>query len=379
MTGRDVVCVAPTEWDGAWQRYHEMMHRFAAGGNVVLVLDNLYRILPPFPESAAGAARLAGKAWNALSRMRLRPRWVEPRLAILTPPVLPGVPMWLGSALLRTALNHGRQVGRRNPVLWCAFPTPYLRQIIGELAPGLIVYDCASAFADDPRAPRAVLDAEQLLLRRADLVFTDSRSLHERHAAVHARCHWVPTGVDAAKFAASLPKVRRWPGPVVGYTGTLHAWLDTGLIAEVARLRPSWQFVFAGPRRERAALHAVESLPNVELLGPQPHNALPALLAQFSAAWIPYRMTAFTRHVFPTKMLEYLAAGRPVVSTDLPEVRAFAPPVRIASDPSEMVVALEAAMRDHDGAPSRELAARYDWSVQMAEVHRHLDDALRTQ
>lgn len=377
MIGRFIVCIAPTEWEGAWQRYHEMMRRLAGAGNRVLVVDNLYRVLPAVPQSAAGALRILHKAWRAVLGFRLQVASVDRSIAVFRPPVLPGRFSRLLWPVLRVSIRRAAGApGASRPVLWVAFPTPLVEAVVRALEPALVVYDCASAFADDPTAPRGIADAEGRLLRIADLVFTDSHSLWERHRARHAQCFWIPTGVDSARFEAARPGRRRWSEPVVGYSGTLHAWLDVDLIVQVTRLRPRWRFVFVGPRRERADLEVLEAQPNVEFVGAVPHDDLPGLLAQFSAAWIPYQVTPFTRAVFPTKMLEYLAAGLSVVSTDLPEVRRFAPPLRIASDAPSVAAALEAALRSADSDAARALARQFDWSAQMQTLHAHLDAAL---
>lgn len=355
--------------------------RRLARGNRILIVENLYRITPPRPTSAGQAVRMLAKAWRVLKELRLVPRTIEPNIQLISGPVVPGrIVKSIVWPLLRRGVRRFVESGRgRRPVLWVAFPSPLLDGLFREIPESLVVYDCASAFADDPAVPRAVVDAERRLLRLAHLVFTDSRSLWERHRRAHERCHWIPTGVDVARFGNGRAEPRRWSEPVVGYTGTIHAWLDTDLIVQVARLRPGWRFVFAGPRRERAAADRLLAVPNVEFLGPQPHDTLPDLVAQFTAAWIPYQVTEFTRHVFPTKMLEYLAAGKPVVSTDLPEVRAFSPPVRIADSAERIVASLEEAMRGDDGAPGRDLATGYDWSVQIATVQQYLDAALEVR
>lgn len=379
MTGRDIVLLAPTEWGGPWQRYHEVATRLGRAGNRVLVLDNLYRVTPPAPRGATGGAGAwLAKAWRALRDVSVTPRDIEPGLRVLAvPPPVGGVGQRLALAAIRRTLAPLRQ-----PVLWCAFPSPLIPALRRALDPALLVYDCASAFAADPLTPHAVVDAEAALLRDADCVFTDARALWDAHAARTASCTWIPTGVDTARFtpAVALRAARRarTAAPMtLGYVGTLHGWIDVALIAAVAQLRPQWRIVLVGPRRLRADFSALEQLPQVQFAGPRAHADLPAAMAEFDAAWIPYRVTPFTDAVFPTKMLEYLAAGCPVVSTDLPEVRAFVPPVRIARTAEETVAAVEALLADPavaDAGIAR--AAAHDWSAALAQMHTVLDATL---
>ncbi len=379
MTGRDVICLAPSEWIGAWQRYQEIMHRLAEAGNSVLVIENLYRVGPPLPTTLAAAVQMIGKGWDLMRGLRLRGYEVEPHLTILSLPVFPlgrfNEPAWL---LLRTGMRRSlRLIGSRPALLWCAWPTPMVVRIIEEVRPRIVIYDCTSALEAEDHVDPAVIAAEDSLLRVADLVFTPSRNLWERHSRAHPRCFWIPNGVDFTRFSQTRePTQRLWPGPVIGYIGTLHAWLDMHLIHAIASAHPEWRFVFVGPRRIRAETGPLERLRNVEFLGPKPHEALPDLLMQFDVAWIPYRLTEFTRYVVPTKMMEYLAAGRPVVSTDLPEVRAFAPPVRIGTSAREIADHIGAALRDRVDSRGRELAKTFDWRVLMDQIDHHIDTAL---
>ncbi len=379
MTGREVICLAPTEWTGAWQRYQEIMRRLAWAGNSVLVVENLYRVSPPFPATPAAAVRMIGKGWDLLRHLRLTGYEVEPHLNILSLPVFPlgrfVAPTWL---LLRKGLRRSsRLMGSRPHILWCAWPTPMVTRIIEEVRPRMVIYDCTSALEAETHVDPAVIAAEESLLRVADLVFTPSRNLWDRHSRVHPRCFWIPNGVDFARFSQTQESTQRlWPDPVIGYIGTLHVWLDMQLIHAIASGHPEWRFVFVGPRRIRAETGPLERLSNVEFLGPKPHEALPDLLMQFDVAWIPYRLTEFTRYVFPTKMMEYLAAGRPVVSTDLPEVRAFAPPVRIGTSPREIADQIGAALRDRVDDRGRELAKTFDWQVLMDQIDHHIDTVL---
>lgn len=378
MTGHEIVCLAPTEWTGAWQRYQEVMRRLADSGNDVLVIDNLYRVNQAIPTTVSMAGRLAYRAWHVVREFRLTPRVVGPRLRVLSPPVPPvgGLRMFAWP-VLRAGLQ--RAGGSASPILWAAFPSPMTRRIIDVLRPQLVVYDCASAFRKDPFVHPSVVAAEDWLLKRADLVITDSRKLWEQHSGVNNHCYWIATGVDYAEFADQGKAATRFAQePVIGYVGTLHRWLDIELITRIVEERPGWKFVFVGPRRARTDLGRLEQLPNVRMLGPRPHGELPALLGQFDVTWIPYKLAEFTQYVFPTKLLEYLAAGRPVVSTNLPEVQKFAPPVRIGTTAQEIEEHIAAALQSPPDDRGRDLARAFDWQIQMRQIHHYLDAALAT-
>ena len=381
MTRCEVICLAPSEWTGAWQRYQEIMHRFAQADNSVLVIENLYRMSPSLPPTRAAALQMIGKGWDLMRSLRFRGYEVEPRLTILSLPVFPLgrfiEPAWL---LLRMSMRrYLRLMESRSVILWCAWPTPMVERVIEEVRPGIVVYDCTSALNAEDRVDPAVIAAEASLLRVADLVFTPSRNLWERLSRGHPRCFWIPHGVDFARFAQpGKPARRLWSSPVIGYIGTVHVWLDVQLIHAIASEHPEWRFIFVGPRRVRAETDLLEQLPNVEFLGPRPHEALPDLLMQFDVAWIPYRLVEFTRYVVPMKMMEYLAAGRPVISTDLPEVRPFAPPVRIGKSSREIGEYIAAALQDPSNNRGQEIARTFDWQIQMNKIHHHLDEVLAT-
>ncbi len=379
MTGRDIICLAPTEWSGAWQRYHEIMLRFANAGNSVLVIDNLFRRIPPVPSSLPMFESMARKAWQILRDLQISPRPVAPRLSTLSLPIPPsGGSTRLTWSLLRAVLHRAGYARRgRPPILWVGFPTPLISHFIEDLRPQVVVYDCADPFRKDPAIDAQVLATENWLLQRADVVLTSSEKMWEEYSSISRRCHWIPNGVNYAQFAdEGLSQTRSDPRPVVGYIGTLHRWLDIALITAVVEEHPGWIFAFAGPRRIRADVGRLEQLSNVQFLGPHPHDALPALLHQFDVAWIPYQVVEFTHYVFPAKLMEYLAAGRPVVSTDLPEVRPFAPPVRIGMTAHEIGEHIAAALRSPPDGRGRELARRFDWALLIDEVHHYLDNLL---
>ncbi|MBV9545300.1 MAG: glycosyltransferase, partial [Chloroflexi bacterium] len=186
----------------------------------------------------------------------------------------------------------------------------------------------------------------------------------------------VPNGVDAAHFAAPAEpadELRSLPRPVLGFVGGLAQWVDLDLLAQVARARPDATIVLVGP--VSTDVSPLVGLPNVRVLGPRPYVDVPRFLAAMDVALIPFVNDAVTYHADPIKAYEYLAAGVPIVATDLPALRRLRPLVRLAETPSEFLSQIEAALaegREPARAARQAEAAHHDWSCRFATVERLL-------
>ncbi len=210
-----------------------------------------------------------------------------------------------------------------DPILW--FYTPPALEFADHLIGRPVVYDCMdelSAFSGaDPNLP----EWERKLLSRSTLVFTGGASLFEAKQRLHPHVHLFPSGVDAGHFIPArshLPEptdLAGIPHPRLGFYGVLDERLDQDLLAEVADLRPAMQFVLVGPTAKIDPA-CLPQRPNLHYLGPKPYAALPAYLAHWDVALMPFAMNDSTRFISPTKTPEYLAAGRPVVSTPILDV-----------------------------------------------------------
>ena len=211
----------------------------------------------------------------------------------------------------------------RNPLLW--YYTPHALAFSGHLRGFPVVYDCMdelSAFKDaDPALP----ELERRLMARADLVFTGGHSLFEAKSGQHGAVHCFPSGVDAGHFAPARlpvsepPDQSGIPHPRVGFYGVIDERLDVALLDAVAALRPKTHFVLIGPvaKIDPAAL---PRRANIHFLGSRHYEALPAYVAHWDAAMMPFARNASTRFISPTKTPEYLAAGLPVVTTPIHDV-----------------------------------------------------------
>jgi UDP-galactopyranose mutase len=269
------------------------------------------------------------------------------------------------------------------PVLW--YYTPMSLAFSDHVAAGLVVYDCMDELAAFRGAPPQLVEQETRLLDRADVVFTGGYSLYEAKRRRHPAVHLFPSSVDVEHFkqarnmSLSPPDQESIARPRLGFYGVLDERFDTGLVAEVAQARPQWQLVFIGPVVKIDA-EALPRAPNIHYLGPKPYEQLPAYLGGWDVALMPFAINAATRFISPTKTPEYLAGGRPVVSTPIADVaRAYghSDMVRIAAGPHAFIDAMQAALADsrHPSMLDRTADALLD-GMSWDRTHRAMHDAM---
>ncbi len=237
-------------------------------------------------------------------------------------------------------------------VLW--YYTPMSLAFTEHLTPRLTVYDCMDELSAFHGAPPALLEREAKLLDRADLVFTGGYSLYEAKRDRHPEVYPFPSSVDVEHFAAARepqddpPDQAAIGRPRLGFYGVIDERLDIALLQRVAELRPDWQLVLVGPV-VKIDPEDLPRLPNIHYLGGKTYDELPHYLAGWDVAIMPFARNESTRFISPTKTPEYLAGGRPVVSTPITDVvRTYGDTgiVRIAERPEAFVEAVEEALAD---------------------------------
>jgi glycosyltransferase involved in cell wall biosynthesis len=198
--------------------------------------------------------------------------------------------------------------------------TPLALELGRSLQPSLLVYDVMDDLASFRGAPRELKLRHVQALKAADVVFTGGRSLH-RSVSQHRveGAHLFPSGVEPEHYAPAVRRRRPKARPVAGYVGVIDERLDLDLLADLAAALPDWDIQVVGPvaKIDSAALPQAA---NLSYLGPRPYEALPEVMAGFDVALMPFALNEATRSISPTKTLEYLAAGLPVVSTRVPDV-----------------------------------------------------------
>lgn len=228
--------------------------------------------------------------------------------------------------------------GRR--ILW--LQNPAYADMIDRLPHDVLVYDVMDPFASFRGSDPAVREREERVLSKADIVYTGGRSLHTQVEPRHGNAHCFPSGIDFEHFArgaqeGKLPaELEKIPGPRLGYFGAVDERIDWDLVAHVCRERRNWSVVFLGPMVLIDKIPINE--PNFHWLGPKSYDSLPTYIRGFDVCLIPWLVNDLTKFMSPTKTPEYLAAGRPVVSTPIPDVAAdYAGEAFIADTPEAFI------------------------------------------
>ena len=313
---------------------------------------------------------------------------VSDRLWVMTPLVLPFPSSRLARKLNRWLVGlQTRWVLRRLPrgrELWSF--TPDVTELLGAFGERHRVYYCVDEFSAFPGYDRkSICELDREMCERADIVLASSRGLYESKKPYNPRTHYGPHGVLHSHFARAVasdfPEAEDLcdiPRPRVGYYGLVHEWQDLSLMAELARRRPEWSFVFVGKVQTDVESYAARN--NMHFLGQRPHESLPHYSRGFDVAVIPHKVNNLTRNMNPIKLREYLAAGLPVVSSPLPEVEAYAPHVRTASTCDEWERNLDEAIHDRSVEADRERCKRVaeeSWSARVREIEGLVSSARR--
>jgi len=342
---RDIVCLSHLRWGFVYQRPQHLLSRFAKKKHRVFFIEE--------PVAFEGT-----------------PHWdfhVCPESG--TEIAVPRIPEGLGASsqntILKLLLNQlftEKQI--TDYLLW--YYTPMALAFSRHLDPRIVVFDCMDELSAFKDAPQEMKDREAELLERADIVFTGGQSLYEAKAGRHANLHCIPSSIEfdhfsRARFITEEPSDQSTiPHPRIGYAGVIDERMDVALLGSMAKLRPHWQFVMIGPVVKIDSADLPKS-PNIHWLGGKAYKELPSYLAGWDVAMLPFAHNEATRFISPTKTPEYLAAGKPVVSTSITDVvRPYGAEklVRIADTPAEFVQAIDACM--NIDAKSQEWQQRVD-------------------
>ncbi|HZV66934.1 MAG TPA: glycosyltransferase, partial [Telluria sp.] len=352
VTMPTIIVFCHLRWDFVYQRPQQLLSRLAQHYRIMFVEEPVFDEGDPHLEQRSPAPNVTVCVPHTPVQA---PGFHDDQLPLLQP-------------LLAQLVPAGE-----DPIVW--FYTPMALPLLQELHPGLVVYDCMDELAAFKNSPKQLLQRETALLNLADLVFTGGPSLYEAKRERHANAHCFPSSVDAVHFEQALDRNNGHPlhlnieRPRLGFYGVIDERFDGELIAALADAHSHWQIVLVGPILKIDP----QSLPqraNIHYLGQQSYKALPHFLAGWDVCLLPFALNEATRFISPTKVLEYMAAELPIVSTAIADVaKPYGQVVAIAQSPAEFIAACEAALamtpaqREQMGATMRAVVSGTSWDV----------------
>lgn len=355
IKNENIICISSIDWDFIWQGHQEIMSTFAKNGNRVLFIENTGIRPPTFKD----IPRLTRRMMNWFKSIKGFRKEAE-NLYIYSPLILPfpysRIARWANKYLMIRALRRWMEVMRfNNPIVWTFLPTGIALDIIHSVNPKVLVYYYIADFDRLTKNYRKLKKAEEHLMKECDIIFVQGEYFKNRCLRYNRNVLIFPFGVNIDVFenfkkeGPSIPEdLRDIRHPIVGYIGGVHRHVDFNLIKDIALTHPEWSIVIVGPIQVSAS--EIKELKNVHLLGKKDFSQLPAYVNQFDVCIVPYLLTEYTKTVYPTKINEYHIMGKPVISTNLPEVVASDENglVSIAKDAKDFVEKIQNALLNNN-------------------------------
>ena len=372
LRGRDIVCFSH-DWTGDPLSKTHLMRLLARDNRVLWVNSIGYRA----PTASRQDLSRAWKKLTAATRPISNP---EKNIFVLSPLAIPAYQRAsirkLNGFLLRQQVRWAfRRLGFRRVINWVFNPPAAV--VAGTLGEDRLIYYCVDEYAAFTGVSRSTMeDFERYLLEKADLSIVTSEGLLETRRRIAPAAILVRHGVDVPHFRQALDPatvvpsdLASLPGPVIGFFGLIADWVDVELLAAVAKHFSGGSLVLVG--KAVTDVSALEALPNVHLLGRKPYSELPGYCKGFDVALNPFRVNELTLNANPLKIREYLAAGVPVVATDIPEVSRLGL-CHIADGPEATIRAIEAALADPMSREERSRSMETEsWASRLDDIRDH--------
>ena len=355
LIDQSIICFGGEDW---W--YHHphskahLMRRFARAGNKVIFVNSISMGLPALKHKD-----LLPRIKRKLGSYSKLARQTEEGITVVSPASLPFFGTQAARSMNRKMIGAqirqlARSRGLLKPILWLAIPTA--AEMIGTFDESLVVYHVSDKYdantMDHATDPSLIRRLHERAINGSDLIFYSGRKLFDEATLGCDRSYLLEQGVDFAHWSKTAnlqiaPEVEQIPRPRLGYFGAVEPWLvDQELIKRAAKERPEWQWIFIGNRSRGIE---IENLPNTHFLPPVSYDQLPSYAAGFDVCVLPWETEqAFTSYGSAIKVREYLATGKPVVISPLPEYEHLKDVLRIARSREDFLTCVDEALREND-------------------------------
>ena len=391
LKNENIICISLPAWDYIPLVMHHMMERLAKKNRVLFV------------DPAVAYSNLAIKPSLVKNHYKKTIKWlqgvrrVNENLYVYYPP-----PLMLQYGHFKIIDNFNQftsskaiqriadRLGFTRPILWIYHP--YAINLKYWFDRKLVCYDCNDdikfLFCHHFDKRKCLSEMENELSKKADIVFATSKYLYNLRKIQNTNTYYLPSAIDFEIFGKALSpdfkiaqELETVPKPVIGFVGGItNSRMNWQWIREAALSHPQWNFVFVGPCLESPPPY-ISAQKNIIFLGAKPYEALPAYIKGFDVCLIPYQGEEFLKACQPTKAFEYLAAGKPVVASWIPEFEDYQKIIRLSREPEDFIENIEAALVDGKNEEMIELyiksARKYTWDDRVEKASELINNAIR--
>src|ERR1051326_7841616 len=390
LQNKSIICFGGEDW---WYHHphskNHLMRRFARAGNKVIFVNSISMGLAPIK-----SGELLPRVKRKLKSYAKLARTTEEGITVVSPAVVPFFGSAAAAATNRRLLtvqisSLAKRRGLSKPILWIAIPTAI--EVVGRLNESLVIYHVSDKYdantMDHATDPALIRKLHERAIAAADLVFYSSRKLYDEVIAGRGKSYFLEQAVDFDHWSrvsgGEMPiaeAVAKIPQPRIGYFGAIEPWLiDQELVDRAARERPEWNWVFIGNKSRGLE---IEDLPNVHFLPPVSYEELPHYAAGFDVCVLPWNTEVpFTSYGSAIKVREYLASGKPVVISPLPEYESMSDVLRIGRTRDQFLILVDEALRETGSELARERQAAVKegtWDARAEWVSGLIEEKLNT-
>jgi glycosyltransferase involved in cell wall biosynthesis len=392
ISAHSIICFGGEDW---WYHHphskNHLMRRFARAGNKVIFVNSISMGLAPIR-----SGELLPRVTRKLKSYAKLARTTEEGITVVSPAVVPFFGSTAATATNRRLLTAqiarlAKRRGLSRPILWIAIPTAV--EVVGRLNESLVIYHVSDKYdantMDHATDPAYIRKLHERAIEAADLVFYSSRKLFSEIELGREKSYLLEQAVDFehwSRISSSdditvAAAVAQIPRPRIGYFGAIEPWLiDQELIKKASRERPEWNWIFIGNKSRGLE---IENLPNVHFLPPVSYDELPEFAAGFDVCVLPWNTeVAFTSYGSAIKVREYLASGKPVVISPLPEYESMSNVLRIGRSHDEFLRLVYEALRETgaDTVRARQESVRQGtWDARAEWVSGLIEEKLRAK
>jgi len=340
IKGKTIICFSGTNWEMPWGMPQKIMTRLSRSNKIIYI-----EYQPSFVHCIFGGMSYIKYMISGRGRMEN----IDENIRVYKP--RPGLPfnnyirlinMFNQLDAIRAVKEELKGIPPQEVIIW-AF-VPYAIDLINALDSYYTIYHCAGNYAEEKKSvlrKNTVVRMEMDILKRSDLVIAQTESLKKRFETLGKAVYYMPSAVDMELFGLAVEsspetkdRIDASPIPRIGVVGYFDdTFYDTDLLVFLMEARRDWSFIFIGPLTGRArGFKRLLALPNAHFIGNRPPREMPGLIRKMDVCIIPYKVNNYMNEVSPTKYYEYLACGKPVVSTPLPDLKGDPKVLRIARD-----------------------------------------------